>query len=562
MQRNFKYVHFLLDLNYNMFQRGWLGKIARFPGWCDMTQYHDASIPVSLDASIDGVKIQPDDRDCRDYLKAMAGEEYWIDDKGRLQELKPMGPGDYLVAGMVGVNHLLFDVIYRPDAESNYIKRTPAGDFKESKSLLRDKIELDDGQGGYWAKSSYVGLNPESVNKNEKQLLIGGLDGEIGAINGRILKNHWDKQDDPSVYYKKVTMKGFELQKMIAIYTIANSGWFSDKYRMESMANSVGDGNAPGLHHMKFALLTEIANEDALLSMTPYCYDTQKDKVVRVNVPVNTLVNFLGEAPFFRDIDPMTGKPAHLFVKDLPSNLCAYYAEHTNAPASRYEPIHAGWIYFDKMWPMYWSMGGVANMSANTSVLMNFYTFTYPAYKKDNYPAPDVNEVATINSKGDMYFRAVLPSDTMTDQDRQDLAWWKNAKKNGETDEYALCEKDPTDNTKCLMNGSNPVVRKVWVRKDGSKILDVVVREVKQKAPAVQVELTRKLYTEYLRKKYARFVPAFRLVWDLSKVSGGENQLVSSDPAAQTVTIMETTLMQMNSFVNDHFSEAVQYKWY
>ncbi len=553
MQRNYKFVHFLLDLNYNAFKRGWLGK---------MLIGGTMSYPLGKD--IDSTTISFPNKYATDYTNAIEGKEYWIKD-GKLQELTPMGPGDYLVAGMVGINHLLYDIIYSPDAEQDYVRISPkkAGDgksyaYSKPYNVLRDKIEIDKGQQGYWTTSGYLGLSEED-NSLEKRFMKGGVDGEIGLRYGKILKNHWDKQDDPSVYYKKVIYKGFELQKMIAIYTIANSGWFSEKYRMESMANSIAQ-SSDGLKHVEFALLTDIANEDSLISMSPYCYDTKENKVVKVNLPVNSLLTFLGGAPFL-------SSEGH----DLPTNLCAYYSEHTKeADDSRYEPIRAGWIYFDKMWPLYWAMGGVANTSADTSILLNFYTFTYPSYKKDQYPAPDVNEVATINTKGNMYFRAMIPSDTLTEEDRADLLWWKQAKKAGMSDEYALCERDSTNH--CKMNGSNPVVRKIWVKNvqvgtdsnDNPVMGDVIVTrpELQTSSFAQEKELTKKFYTEYLRKKYARFCPAFNLVWSLSKVNGGENQLMNNDKPASNQTIMETTLMQMNSFVSAHFSEAVQYIWY
>ncbi|MHA2023976.1 MAG: hypothetical protein ACTSWQ_09980, partial [Candidatus Thorarchaeota archaeon] len=443
----YKYVHFLLDLNYNMFQSGWLGGIPRnYDAVC-------AAQTIIIDEdSLSSKNISTDNKFCEDYRRAVDGKEYWFNADGDFRELTPMEAGDYLAAGMQGVNFLLYDVVYRPDSGTDYLAMGRSGQISENPLLISDKIEPS--QNRYWKGSGYVGLDPNMLLS-------------VPASIGRYQKNHWDKQDDPTVYYEKLLRKGYAEQKMVALYTLTNSGWFSSKYRRESMANAIGDGNAPGLEHTKFKILAEVANEDSLIGLSPYCVvedginpDTFEPvyKVKKVPLPTSTLLNYLGAAPFF---------DGH--THDLPTNLCAHYgmitakdivADDVTADladrvatmtsnmvkkvdnASKYEPIHAGWTYYDKTWPLYWGMGNVANISADATIFWKFITLTYPVMERELYPPVDIDEVEVLNSMGNRYYRAKLPVTDMTSEDSVALRRWKEMKAAGATDAEAMCLPD------------------------------------------------------------------------------------------------------------------------
>jgi hypothetical protein len=79
----------------------------------------------------------------------------------------------------------------------------------------------------------------------------------------------------------------------------------------------------------------------------------------------------------------------------------------------------------------------------------------------------------------------------------------------------------------------------------------------------VQKYPTKEAFGTYLADEYARFSPAFRLVRTLSKVSGqGAGSAQTSDPSNYKVTVMETTLDQLNAFIADHFGTSVMYAYF
>jgi len=186
------------------------------------------------------------------------------------------------------------------------------------------------------------------------------------------------------------------------------------------------------------------------------------------------------------------------------------------------------------------------NASADTSVLLKFGTFTYGTYRTDVRP-PDVDEIEVLNSLGNMYYRAKLPQSDLSHVDRADLAWWKARKAAGASDAEALCEwKNPpeydqggnlSNEKECLTDGSGNFVPKY---------------------------ANREAFRQYLEETYARFAPAFRLVKSLSVLSnqgtGGGQQ--SSDPTNYKVTVMETTLDQLNTFIADQFGTAIMYAYF
>jgi len=528
----YKYVHYLLDLNYNALRGGWFGHVIQL--W--NSEDGCGTIRYPLGWSLADKRIEVTDWMCKDYQKGIRGIEYWIDENGELQTLTPFGPGDYIVAGMVGINYLLHDILYRPDA-NEYLRMTPEDDYDDTMSL-----KLEAGQEGYWIANPYV-IDGETIGNKEVNF---GIDPDtdlmyVSPVYGRYHRDHWDIQDDPTTYYDKVIRRGFSEEKAVAIFALSNQGWFSGKYMRESMANGLGQ-LADGVNNLIFAMFGDIANEDWLISFTPYCVKKGTNKIVKVDVPITTYLYFRGEPPLHQ---PDGSERSPYFARDLPKNLCSA-AKDPNDPTAVFEPVHAGWIYFDKLVPLYWGLGNVMNASADTSVLLKFGTFTYGTYRTDVRP-PDVDEIEVLNSLGNMYYRAKIPQSDLSAIDRADLAWWKARKAAGASDAEALCEWETqpsigpdgslTTEKKCLTDGMGNFV---------------------QKYPS------KEAFHQYLEDTYMRFAPAYRLVKALSIISsqGGTGGQQSSDPTNYKVTVMETTLDQLNTFIADQFGTAIMYAYF
>ncbi len=529
----YKYVHYLLDLNYNAIRGGWFSHVIQL--WSSETGCGEQE--YMLGWGLDAEKIAVPDVYCTDYLRAMRGVEYWIDENGDLQTLTPFGPGDYLVAGGIGINYFVSDVLYRPDA-GEYLKLGP------DDAALDEKVEV--GQEGYWVPNPYV-IDGETIENGAVNVGISPDDLMIvSPVFGRYHRDRYDIQEDSSIYYDKVIRRGFSEEKAVAIYALSNQGWFSGKYQRESMANGLGQ-QAPGVDNLIFAMFGDIANEDSILSFAPYCVKQGGNEIIKMNIPVNTYYRFNGEAPFYA---PSTapedaGNPwKEALAQDLPKNLCAG-AVDSEDPGAIFEPVHAGWVYFDKLSPLYWGIGNVMNASADTSVLLKFGSFTYGTYRTDVRPT-DIDEIEVINSVGNMYYRAKLPQSDLSAIDLADLSWWKQRKAAGATDAEALC--DWATAPEFDQAGALITIKACATDGGGDFVLKYATKEA---------------FKAYLEDTYARYSPAYRLVRTLSKLSGqSAGGAVQSDPSNYKVSVIETTLDQMNTFVADQFGTALMYAYF
>ena len=515
----YKYVHFLLDFNFHYF-----GKWFTYLYGCSSSSTFE--VPGDKYTEDEETKvITPDYTDkktvknyiCEEFQRALNGEEYWIED-GELRTLTPMGPADHIIAGMEGVNYFYFNVLYRP-AVGLYMSNDSQSDPDIASKLEDDQTFYLNSTDGY--PDGYLDAYIQSGALSEYA--------DIDPVIGRFQKDRWDIQDNENIYYDKVLRRGYAEEKMVAIYAIANAGWFDAKYRRESRANSL-DQQFKGLENVKFTMLSDVVNEDALFTFSPYCYyQTYNDKtnkvenhVVKVDVPINILTNWAIEPP---------EAPAGSKLAYTPkTNLCSQVN-------SEYAPVHAGWTYFDKMWPMYWTMGNVANTSADTSVLQRFVAYRINSYDIGNYPEPDVNEAQFLNKDGNAYYRAVLATSVLDIQDQQALTKWK------------ACKAEGNDDTTCLAE--------ITYTADG---VAAAAAEGITVAVGAQRFATKEKFSQYLADKYARLSPSFRLVRSAAKLKGHEDDAMASGAEGYSrLVIMETTIDQLNSFAADNLGFAVQY---
>ena len=554
----YKYIHFMLDYNFYVY-----GK------WAPYILIGNAKYEVPGDSTEYSDKFSVDNYLFEEYQRALRGEEYWIDENTKeLRTLTPMSPADYVIAGMEGINHFYFNILYRP-AVGEYMEVGAGND-----SDIADKLE--DGQSYYFQSTeNYIEgyadyMSVDTVN--------------VTPVLGRFQKDRWDIQDNENIYYDKVLRRGYAEEKMVAIYAIANAGWFDAKYRRESRANAV-DQMFEGLENVKFTMLSDVVDEEALFTFSPYCYSATEKKIVRVDMPINMLSNWAVNPPSADDEIAYTPK----------KNLCSQIK-------GNYTPVHAGWTYFDKMWPMYWTMGNVANTSADTSVLQRFVAYRINAYDIDNYPEPDVNETQFLNKDGNAYYRAVLAKSTLDMQDQLGLVKWKDCKRAGGTDEdcmklvtftsegaeaanaalgvkwkidriCVLSEDETTESDKCVDEKEEDAEEKnkengvEWKNKDPECVLvkdeethsDLCLSEGDIRFVAGDVT-PKEQFRKYLSDKYARLSPSFRLVQSAGKLKAGEdNDLANGVEGWSRLVIMETTIDQLNSFAADNLGFAVEY---
>ena len=514
----YKYIHFMLDFNFYLYGK-WAPYILlgantfEIPG-----ETTDANYAERISNYVD-----------EEYQRALKGEEYWIDDyTGELRTLTPMGPADHVIAGMIGVNYFYFNVLYRP-AVSSYAAVAVGSNDPDIYDKLEGHFEPDiDDETGEQKKDDNGNLLEKWVGQqNYFQSTDNYIDGyadymekrgetviNVSPVLGRFQKDRWDIQDNESIYYDKVLRRGYAEEKMVAIYAIANAGWFDGKYRRESRANSI-DQQFEGLENVKFTMLSDVVDEEALFTFSPYCFNGSD--IVRVDVPVNILSNWAVNPPNATTNLAYTPK----------KNLCSQVSDD-------YVPVHAGWTYFDKMWPMYWTMGNVANTSADTSVLQRFVAYRINTYDIGNYPEPDVNEVQFLNKDGNAYYRAVLAKSSLDIQDQNALVTWKDCKAAG------------NDNDTCIAQ--------VLYTKDGAKAAGDPTLEGTPRFESADA------FRQYLSDKYSRLSPSFRLVQSASQLKNYEDDsLAEGAEGFSRLVIMETTIDQLNSFAADNLGFAVEY---
>ena len=546
----YKYIHFLLDFNFYIYGK-WTPYILDLQNGCNATfELPDERIYGSKDGISLAAYEATDEEDqtkyvnrtfthnyvCDEYQRALKGEEYWLDEDGELRTLTPMSPADYVIAGMEGVNYFYYNIIYRP-AVGTYVPI----DSTQNDAELYDKLEGSFNKSGTWegqtaymqSTTNYIDGYDDYIKGNSNKWV------DITPALGRFQKDRWDIQDNENIYYDKVLRKGYAEEKMVAIYAIANAGWFDAKYRRESRANSV-DQQFEGLENVKFTMLSDVVDEEALFTFSPYCYyqtyndktDETENHAVKVDLPINLLTNWA--------INPPSAKGNLAYTPKR--NLCSQVDPD-------YAPIHAGWTYFDKMWPMYWTMGNVANTSADTSVLQRFVAYRINAYDIDNYPEPDVNEVQFLNKDGNAYYRAVLAKSTLDVQDQNAIFGVAQYDKNGKEtapDGWKTCKAQGNDDDTCLA--------KIVYSADGAAAAGNPSLKGQQRFES------KEALRQYLADKYSRLSPSFRLVRSAAALKDHEEQsLAEGAEGFSRLVIMETTIDQLNSFAADNLGFAVEY---
>ncbi|MBO7126801.1 zinc-dependent metalloprotease [bacterium] len=557
----YKYIHFMLDYNFYVYSK-----------WAPYILIPNANYDVPGDSTDYDDKVTVKNYLYDEYQRALNGEEYWLDANGELRTLTPMSPADYIIAGMEGINYFYFNVLYRP-AVGEYMEVDASND-----SDIADKLE--DGQAYYFQSTeNYLDGYADYMSLSTVK---------VDPVLGRFQKDRWDIQDNENIYYDKVLRRGYAEEKMVAIYAIANAGWFDAKYRRESRANSV-DQLIEGLENVKFTMLSDVVDEEALFTFSPYCYSAETKSIVKVDVPINMLSNW-AVAPLSASDDTKVYTPK--------KNICSQIE-------GKYNPVHAGWTYFDKMWPMYWTMGNVANTSADTSVLQRFVAYRINTYDIKNYPEPDVNETQFLNKDGNAYYRAVLAKSSLDIQDQTGLMKWKECNDPYDTADDDLCMKQVTftsdgadaanaelgvtwlEEKKCVLvadentesdkcvdekeedaettNEANGVKwitteKKCVLVDDNKTISDKCISEGDERFLAGGDVTPKEQFRRYLADKYARLSPSFRLVQSAGKLKEGEDSdLANGQEGYSRLVIMETTIDQLNSFAADNLGFAVEY---
>ena len=581
----YKYIHFMLDFNFYVYGKWAPYVLAITSNGCNST------FEVPGDSTDYSEKKTIKNYVCEEYQRALKGEEYWIDENsGELRTLTPMSPADYVIAGMEGINYFYFNVLYRPAVTAYAPVEVDSTNDPDIYDKLEGHFEPDVDKYGNpiqkWVGQQNYFQSTENYIEGYVDYLqsMGGTVINVTPVLGRFQKDRWDIQDNENIYYDKVLRRGYAEEKMVAIYAIANAGWFDAKYRRESRANAV-DQMFEGLENVKFTMLSDVIDEEALFTFSPYCYSSKDNDIVKVDIPINILTNWAINPPSAQTDLAYTPK----------KNLCA----QVNGD---YVPVHAGWTYFDKMWPMYWTMGNVANTSADTSVLQRFVSYRINAYDIKNYPEPDVNEVQFLNKDGNAYYRAVLAKSALDIQDQFGLTRWKDCKiadgndddcmklvsftsdgadaanaelgvmwlyeekcvlSNDEDTESDLCieEIEPEDAKANKNNGVKWVTKKTdcVLSDDNTTLSDKCLSEGDERFVAGDVA-PKEQFRQYLSDKYSRLSPSFRLVQSASKLKDSEEADIAEGAEGWSrLVIMETTIDQLNSYAADNLGFAVEY---
>ena len=453
---------------------------------------------------------------------------------------------------MEGINYFYYNVLYRP-AVGRYL----AFDAESDSDM---DAKLEDGQTEYYQST-------ENYPEGYVDLLA---DNNYSVINvtplyGRFQRDRWDIQDNPDIYYDKVLRRGYAEEKMVAIYAIGNSGWFDAKYRRESRANSV-DQQFTGLENVKFTMLSDVVNEESLFSFSPYCYSAKDKSVIKMDLPINLLANWAINPP---SPDCQKDASGNYILGGangdcLDKNYAYTPKKNLCAPLGKgYTPVHAGWTYFDKMWPMYWTMGNVSNTSADTSVLQRFVSYRIEAYDIGNYPEPDVNEVQFLNKDGNAYYRAVLAKSTLDIQDQNALVAWKDCKAAGNDDNTCIATITFTEEGAEAANQAMGLM----IDENGDCVAIAESEEAEEDAAELQCVKegeqrfkSRDAFRDYLSDKYSRLSPSYRLVKSAGMLKNYEDDAMAEGAEGYSrLVIMETTIDQLNSFAADQLGFAVVY---
>jgi|GEM_PF-3402266 len=393
----FGFAHFALDLNYNRFQ---------LPTWRNIL------LDQSTDPFAEGTTIER-----KEYLLALNGYEQW-EENGKIQKLTPGGPGDYLIAAMEGFNFLVYDVIYRPDVGKHLLTS-----WKDNSAV------------------QYFVSNPYIYDDSELEENVGGAIVDVDLRFGRYHKNHWNRQDDPALPTEKQTIRGFSQEKNAASFILYNSGWWVDKYRYESMANAF-HYLSDGFLNAGYDIMSDTINEESMFNFTPYCVHQTGpgDYEVKRFRPRTSELFFWnsmeeGEMGTACASDTDCTESEYCWLKedgnwkiaaddettigycmptwapkpsDPSKSFCQKVSEETG---EIYIPLHASWVYFDKMMPSFWAMLNTANTMADQSVYWYYNTAEIPAHEYAVWTSEDteeynVNVIDCLNEKENIYYRA------------------------------------------------------------------------------------------------------------------------------------------------------------
>lgn len=366
--RLFPMVHFALDFNYNRFQ------IAE---WQQLLLDRSEN-PFPADGNIALPR--------KEYILAVNGVEEWtetINGQTVKKSLTPGGPGDYLIAAMEGLNFLVYDVMYTPDVGKHVLSS-----WKE------------DGSKNYFLKNPYI------YDERDLEDTLGGAIVNVDLTYGRHHKNHWDFQDDMGITQPKLERRGFSVEKDASSFLIANSGWWVWKYAYESMANAfsyISDGFDAAI----FQVMANVVNEDSMMHFSRYCVEETGRNQFKVRV-YQPRVNDLYLYNWTEDWDETGAWYPH--PTDPSKSLCQKASADYGKPLV---PLHASWVYFDKMEPVLWNIYNQANIMANNSVYLYYYSFKIPVGERDQWDDVDgVTSVECINPKETHYYRAYkFPAD-------------------------------------------------------------------------------------------------------------------------------------------------------
>jgi len=179
-------------------------------------------------------------------------------------------------------------------------------------------------------------------------------------------------------------------------------------------------------------------------------------------------------------------------------------AKDAKYPNDIFVPVHAGWIYFDRMYPLLYGIFNIMNTSADTQVVMKFYSLPIPASEYKNYREIDVDEVEYLNASGTVYYRTKMASNYMDDDDKLNMMKYHNCRSTGET-------KD--------------VCRQQNFASFGSELL----------------------LKTYLEDKYMKDSPAYKLV---KQAQLEKEAFINGTAGDFKLSVYETTIKQLNTFVD------------
>ena len=174
----------------------------------------------------------------------------------------PTGGEDLLRATMLSYNYLLYDVLMRPEYGPHQLAHDRAGSL-------------------YWART-----RADEVDPLDPQPFL-----SIPVGVGWGWMDHWDSQDDLTIYYDHLTRIGVELDKIIALEVMSipaalNEPLWHEKANGVSFWNSLWNNNGHALWEVMRGMITEVHTH----RQNPYCADEEGNLAV---YPAGLLEGFL-----------------------------------------------------------------------------------------------------------------------------------------------------------------------------------------------------------------------------------------------------------------------------